>query len=273
MPWVALAGVRTGDGHVASQMPCQDAAAVRVVNDRLVVAALADGMGTAPHSDEGAARAVELSINMLADWCGQVDECPLPQDVHPMFERVVESVQRQASAIAAARAIQVDALKSTLIVVACTPTWVIAMSVGDGFVVARFAGSVEYRTILTPSKGEYDNETDSVLGSVAIERMRVFVENRPLASLAASSDGLLDVALRYHTWEPSQRLFQVIETKVGAADSSDQRVIEFLNLPMLNTPELHDDKSLVCIRSLETAAEILPQVDPSRTATPLDITA
>jgi len=253
-------------------MPCQDAAAVRVVNDRLVVAALADGMGTAAHSDEGAARAVELSINMLADWCGRVDDCPLPQDVHRMFEGVVESVQRQASAIAEARSILVDALKSTLIVVACTPNWVIAMSVGDGFVVARFAGSVEYRTILTPSKGEYDNETDSVLGSVAIERMRVFVENRPLASLAVSSDGLLDVALRYHTWEPSQRLFQVIETNIGSADSNDHTVREFLNLPILNTAELHDDKSLVCIRSVEAGIETLPPVEPLLSVTALDIT-
>jgi len=258
MPWVALAGIRKGDGHVAAQLPCQDAVSVRVVHDSLVVGALADGMGTAAHSDEGAARAVELSVAMMSDLCDQTRDCPSAQEARQMFEQVVEAVRTQAAAIASARSISIDALKSTLIVVAFAPTWLIAMSIGDGFVVARFADSTDFRTILKPAKGEYDNETDSVLGGVAIERMQVCVENRPVAALAASSDGLLDIALRYHSWEPSQRLFQIVETKVGAVESTEQTVRDFLNLPLLNTPGLQDDKSLMCIRSLEAALTSSP---------------
>lgn len=61
-----------GPSHLECGIPCQDACAVAHVGERLMVAAVADGLGSEVHSDIGSRVACEVSVK----WCAEAMATP-----------------------------------------------------------------------------------------------------------------------------------------------------------------------------------------------------
>lgn len=88
--WRILGASLAGSSHLAAGLPCQDAHGWRELPGGVWLAAVADGAGSAPRSDEGAALAVDAALEALA---AAADRGALPARIAEP-----EAPQRQAAA-------------------------------------------------------------------------------------------------------------------------------------------------------------------------------
>src|SRR5437867_2109068 len=75
--WMVFGCSSRGQHHAATGLPCQDAHAVAGLPGGAVVLVVADGAGSAPRSDQGAALAVEQAAASLASLADR----RLPRDL------------------------------------------------------------------------------------------------------------------------------------------------------------------------------------------------
>ena len=66
MSWKAVAHASIGVLHVQNDMPCQDYANYRQLEHGVIIGAVADGAGSAKHSDVGARLAVETTLQYFS---------------------------------------------------------------------------------------------------------------------------------------------------------------------------------------------------------------
>src|SRR5688572_12200023 len=63
--WRPVAASVRGRGHEQRSQPCQDACGVILTGDGVLIAAVADGAGSAARAEEGSALAVEVALEAL----------------------------------------------------------------------------------------------------------------------------------------------------------------------------------------------------------------
>jgi hypothetical protein len=173
------------------------------------------------------------------------DTQPPPRDA---FERAlgcaVEAIRRRA----AAQEREESDYACTLILLAVAPTWIAAMSVGDGFVAWRPAASPEHEVLVPPEKGEFVNYTTAITSTNVLESVRFEVRQCPPAFAMASSDGLLYLALKSETWVPHAPFFQFLESQIRRPEVGPELLGALLRHPQV--AELSDDdKSLLIVSS------------------------
>src|SRR5438270_66790 len=144
---VVLAATRVGGSHEAVGVPCQDAYAWAEAGGGVLVIAVADGLGTAPRSDEGAAIAVEAAVNGA------------------LAARAALEAHAEECAVA------LSDLASTLVFVAVKEGTVCVAQVGDGAVVAEVAEGLAL--VSGPDHGEYVNEVVPLTAGSWLEGFRV----------------------------------------------------------------------------------------------------
>lgn len=57
-----------GESHIKNEIPCQDRSEFRWVNDKILITAIADGVGSCPLSDYGAETAVKSGLDFLEQY-------------------------------------------------------------------------------------------------------------------------------------------------------------------------------------------------------------
>src|SRR5436309_2413702 len=67
--WRFVADSVCGAFHESTGAPCQDCQSVRVVPPGILIAAIADGAGSAPQSERGAQIAVQAAVGTLERIC------------------------------------------------------------------------------------------------------------------------------------------------------------------------------------------------------------
>src|SRR5262249_12768564 len=152
---VIAASVR-GASHAKAGQPCQDAHAHATLPGGLLVAAIADGAGSAAFAAEAAALAVRSAVETIQG-----------REREPPFEggalraalcgalRVARlALEREAEE----RRVATREFATTLIVLLAGPAWAAAAQVGDGAAIVGTADG-ELRALTTPPDGEYINET------------------------------------------------------------------------------------------------------------------
>ena len=160
--WRIMRASVQGTSHAKTGQPCQDSSSVgENAPDGILVAAVADGAGSASLSDIGssiAARTATQTAVRLARL-----------HVSPFYEGVIKKVME--SAVSAARAaLKAEARRqerplrdfaTTLIVAICAPDMTAVAQIGDGATVT--VAEVEgYELFITPQRGEYVNQTNFI---------------------------------------------------------------------------------------------------------------
>lgn len=234
--------------HLKRQMPCQDAAYYATVGEYLI-GAIADGAGSAQFSDQGAEQAVSYAVaeTVLAMRTRQVrpdlwDEAT----ARAHFCEVISGLQHKQAILADSLECEVRELASTLAMFIASPSKVIAVQVGDGFIVTRPVDG-EYTLLFPPDKGEYANETSFLTQANPTEAMRVGVWDCRTAFICASSDGLERLAIKLADMIPHAPFFRPIEDfmqSVPSPETDDGFITEFLGSERLNA-RTDDDKCLL----------------------------
>lgn len=161
--WVVVGASVMGKGHIMSNIPCQDSNGYEYLSDGWGIAVVSDGAGSAEHSQFGSAVVVMRALHhfkTLIQTRGWIKSGTLPsdsqweEDVYFTLKHVHDDLQRAAEV----KNYSLRSVFATIIVLIHTPFGVLTCHVGDGRAGYKNM-SGEWKTILTPHKGEEANQT------------------------------------------------------------------------------------------------------------------
>ncbi len=257
--WRVVGASVQGAGHRAEGLPCQDAQFWRALPSGELIVALADGAGSAACAAKGAQAAVVAAAGVLAEQATSrrlAREGGWPLVMAGAFRAARGVVEQLAGA--ARRPLRDYA--TTLTCIVAGEDGLVTAQIGDGLVAVENGGGLFLAA--RPQRGEYANEAYFLTMPRALDHVVVESWPGPVQSLAASSDGLLRLALRLPGQEPYEPFFRPLFGFVAAADAAEaqRQLVKFLDSPRV-CARTEDDKTLVvAVRSGESWAEETRQV-------------
>lgn len=224
--WRATAASVRGTSHERTGQPRQDAYRWEILPGAVLVAAVADGAGSASLGDMGAEVAARTAVDSILRR-----EPVLPEDDDEWRSLLAEALKAAQKAVyeeAIAHEVTERDLATTLILVVAAPGFIAAAQVGDGAVVAAdVEGNIS--GITAPQTGEYINQTTFLISSDALDTAQVTVRRLPVARVAVLSDGLQMLALKMPQGVPHAPFFSPLFR--FAAEVDDEAVaVEQLEL-------------------------------------------
>jgi hypothetical protein len=191
--WRFAAAQAIGTSHLRAQLPCQDKLACEALPGGTLVAAVADGAGSAAMAERGAEIAVDSIIAHLKRALGE------KRTDFDVFLREAADLAREAIAAEADReGTALRSYASTLLAVVLSPDGGGVMQIGDGVIVVSDGGN-EWSWVFWPQRGEYANTTYFLTDDGAIDRLEIEVLPGVVTDIALMSDGLESLALHYAT--------------------------------------------------------------------------
>ena len=191
----------------------------------LLVGAVADGAGSAPHGDQGAQVAARRAVETLAE-----SACNLkPSDDDDQWNRLLLSAMEVARGYvgvsAAVRNKPARQLATTLILFAAMPDMVAAAQIGDGAIVLQDQGG-KVRSLTCPQSGEYINTTTFLVSPDAFKSVQHKIWRGAYTSIAALTDGLQMLALTMPEGLPHPQFFAPLFAFLDNARNTDEAVAE-----------------------------------------------
>jgi len=243
--WRLLAESVIGTSHVRSDKPCQDRChTLRSVirAQHILIAACADGAGSASASEVGAQTAIESVMALiLRDLDGGLEVADLSRDDGVRWYR--EALAAMTSE-AAARVLPLHELACTLLVAVVGETHAVFVQIGDGAIVIREGEG--YAAVFWPQQGEYANTTFFLTSATMEERLEFSLRDAPDA-LALFTDGLQNLTLEMAARTPHTRFFDAMFKQLATAEAAEELIAPlraFLDSPSVNQ-RTDDDKSLI----------------------------
>jgi hypothetical protein len=253
--WIAAVDFQAGPRHRRECAPCQDYGALRRLPGGIVLGAVADGAGSAPHSAKGARWAVQHVLRHLGAVF-RTDASGTHRDIEQTLRAALAATRGAIGDRAARNGLLVEDIACTLIVFVAAPDWLAAAQIGDGFIVARLDGDA-YELLLAPLHGEYVNETVFLTAPDGLDSARLTLRRTPARFICAATDGLESVSLRSADAAPHAGFFRPLEQFLSTAE--DERMVrrsirEFLRSERLAARSDDDKTLLLCGRRDVTPA-------------------
>jgi hypothetical protein len=222
--WRVAAASVQGAAHVRAGTPCQDAHRWCPLPGGRLVAAVADGAGSAPLAETGARLAADTVVDRVRDALAADGDVDAAAALEGAFRAALEAVRAEA----AARGVDPSDLATTLAAAVATPGRVVAAQVGDGAVVVRGRdGSLHAPTADAAPRGEYLNETVFLTSPGALEGLRAAAWEAAPSHLALLTDGLQLLALRMPGGTPHAPFFEPL-FRFAAEEPDPERASERL---------------------------------------------
>ena len=161
--WVVVGASVKGNGHIQSNMPCQDNNKFELLGKGWGVAIVSDGAGSAAHSDMGSKVVVERGVvhfKNLIEKEGWMEKNILPSDAEWLQKSyfVLKTIRNEVEMVAKKNNVDVKSLSATCLAVVFSPMGLLVVHVGDGRMGCKTM-SGEWKAIMTPHKGEEANQT------------------------------------------------------------------------------------------------------------------
>lgn len=241
----------TGASHRACGALCQDAIAIRPANSRdhrqHIIAAVADGAGSAIHGGRGAKIAAHTFADTVAGMLGKSDRPDLLH-IAKLAAGVVHTVVRRQALRTGS---QCNDYASTLLACVTDGRKTAVVQIGDGAIVL----GPRWQVVFTPQRGEYANFTKFITEDDALEVLQARQISGRLGSISLMSDGLEPLVVKpprsVHPplFEHLTGAFHQIRRRGHVAGLSRQ--LEGLLAGPLVQNETGDDASLITIALAE----------------------
>ncbi|BBD68434.1 hypothetical protein NIES4072_42530 [Nostoc commune NIES-4072] len=244
--WRIVAASVCGTSHLKNNQLCQDAHHWQVLSDNVLVAAAADGAGSASLGKVGAMIAVETAIENISTI--GLTRKSLTDDalVRSLLNDAILAAKKAVHDEAASCDKQPHDLATTLIVMLATPEVVAVMQIGDGLAVAKDSmGNLLALTI--PDSGEYINETTFLTSPTALDTAQMRVWRTDIENVGIITDGLQMLALNMVVGEPHKPFFfPLFEFVANAEDKTEakEQLVKFLRSERI-TQRTDDDLTLI----------------------------
>jgi hypothetical protein len=200
-----------------------------------------------------------------------------------LLAEVYQAARDALCQLAAAAHAPLSDFATTLACAVVAEPWFITGQLGDGWIVAQ-TDAGELLLTARPQRGEYANEAYFLTMDRALDWLEVRVCRESVCALAASTDGLLRLALRLPAGVPHAPFFRPLFEFAAAAGQdgrAQHELVRFLASPSV-CARTDDDKTLVlaarapaiwneqAIEALEDGTLLLPA--PRALLVPEDIT-
>jgi len=254
--WVWAGARAIGTAHVRQGLPCQDRLACRVWHRAghppVLIAALADGAGSADKAEVGAALATSLFVDIATeafdDGAG-MDQC------EQTLRHAVSEAKLALSLKAGHDGRTPNDYASTLLTAILSPTGGVIGQIGDGAAVIEDREN-GWRPVHWPDHGEYANTTSFLSQPDALEQLRLATFATPVTRIAMFSDGLERLVLDFRNRTAHGPFFDSIfarmNSRIGIGHLADisEDLVTLLASDKVNT-RTDDDKSLLCAALVE----------------------
>ena len=253
--WRYAASSVIGTSHLRTGTECQDFHAVNLASAvsgaQVVVAAAADGAGSAKRSLNGARQACHTFFE-----CAQLAVAQLGQALdflHDSFANdTLEDVRTRIAELANESEEPLSAYACTMLGAIVSDNAAFFLQIGDGAIVYRMgdAETTAWRLALSPQRGEFANETIFVTRGDAAQRISVARIVGPIAEFALMTDGIEHLAVKTATGEPHARFFEHVfaglraAPGIAAAAAHEAWLEAFLASPQVGA-RTDDDKTMV----------------------------
>ena len=253
--WRHAASSVIGTSHLHTGTECQDFHAVTltapVSGREVVIAAAADGAGSAKRSLNGARQACHTFFE-----CAQLAVAQLGQALDFLYDdfalRTLEDVRARIAELAKESEEPLSAYACTLLGAIVADHAAFFLQIGDGAIVYRMRDdeTSNWRLALSPQRGEFANETIFVTRGDAAQRISVARITGPIAEFALMTDGIEHLAVKTATGEPHGRFFEHVfaglraAPGIGAATAHEAWLEAFLASPQV-CARTDDDKTMV----------------------------
>ncbi len=206
----------TGKRHLQLKQACQDSVRWELGANGWLVAALADGAGSARLGEVGSAKATEAGLASLRSFLRGPGGCKDAPTVAAALREALRAAQEAVIAEAPIlRAVPGD-LATTLALCVAGPEFLGAVQVGDGAVVFG-DDSGQWHTLTKPAAGEYLNETVFLTSEGALGRAQCELRPGQARRVALFSDGLQMLALKMPEAAPHPPFFKPLFEWLGRA--------------------------------------------------------
>lgn len=245
--WVVIGASVQGTAHIRLSLPCQDAHAYRVINADVVVAAVADGLGSAALANVGAGLAVSRAVACLERAFNEPkppDEISWPRLVRESFILARQELEDEALRNQA----ELRDYATTLILTVLGPNGLVVGHIGDGAVVAAMEdGSLVL--VSGPQNDEYINVTYPLTMPEAAEQAEYITLSEKILAVALLTDGIQGVSIRSVDNSPHLPFFDPLFRQLpGVKDElkASQNLAEFMASRQISS-HTDDDKTLLLI--------------------------
>jgi hypothetical protein len=243
--WRVVAASVGGTSHLKNNQLCQDAHHWQILPDNVLVAAVADGAGSAVSGKVGAMVAVEAAIENIS--VKQLTRRTLDDEqVRSVLNDAIIAAKLAVEDEAAACDKQPQDLATTLIITIATPELAAVVQIGDGMAVAKDRiGNLLALTM--PDNGEYINATTFLTSPNALDTAQMRIWREAIVNVGVLSDGLQMLALNMAVGEPHKPFFFPLFDFAANADdkaAAKEQLVKFLRSDRI-TQRTDDDLTLI----------------------------
>ena len=251
--WSFIKASVEGTSHNSAGVPCQDACdAFRLKDgdDSVLVAAIADGAGSAEHSELGARAAVDHLLKVACPEAVGAD-CLNEQLVRAWYQGTLEHLE----GVAVREFIPVKDLACTLLLAVVWKNGAVLAQIGDGAWVLEKDGELMAGT--WPENGEFANVTVFLTSQGAFEHLQFKRIEGRMSAVAGFTDGIQSLALDFGARIPGVRFFNAMFSSLRSSSDATELLAPLRNLleSEMICSRTDDDKTLVLgvWRDAETA--------------------
>ena len=245
--WKLVGASVQGVSHIKSGTPCQDAHKFNIECDEILIAAVADGAGSASFSADGARFAVEQFLENFGEGlAGELVSHHSEKPQRKLLIQELDYLQARLMAYAAELSIEAREFATTLLLIIAEPNFVAVAQIGDGAVVIGDADGNIF-ALTKPQNGEHANETTFLTSPDAVENAEIVVWHGKVKHLAVFTDGLQRLALQMPegtAHAPFFKPFFAFVENMTDADKAQQELEKFLYSPRI-TERTDDDLTLL----------------------------
>ncbi|NOZ39956.1 MAG: protein phosphatase 2C domain-containing protein [Planctomycetes bacterium] len=262
--WKHVAQSLPGPSHEAAGSVCQDSHLVRLLgNDdasdsdngatETIFACVADGAGSADHSDVGSAltcQAIANSAEQYLESHGSFRRLQLDH-VLSWFENLHEKLRSAADL----HGCNFRELATTLCAAILSPEGSFFFQIGDGAITACNNGV--YGVVFWPQSGEYANVTNFVTSDRFKYHFEFQATTSKISEIAIFTDGIERLALNFESRTPHLPFFQPLFQAVRSSTPGDHLAADlgkFLQSESVKNRS-DDDKTLILATRLLGPAE------------------
>jgi len=243
--WRHIAQSLQGPSHLDGNIPCQDTHAVQLLGDgqrRTLIACVADGAGSAKHSEIGSSIACQTILEHAARYLESNNLADMQMEDALVW---CDDVRKRITAQAEERGCTTREFATTLLTAILSPDLSVFFQIGDGAII--LGNDVLYGVVFWPQEGEYANSTNFLTGDQYHEQIEFITTTSRYTKVALLSDGLERLALRFDTQIPHtpffDPLFRALQS-TNDVDGLNTGLRSFLGSDSIHN-RTDDDKTLV----------------------------
>lgn len=214
--WVIAYASVIGNGHIAHALPCQDNCAHKRINDVWGVAVVADGAGSAKHSEIGSDFVARNMAHCLEEivqrqnWVS-LETMPTEEEWRAEGLKALQIVRQRLEQFSTAKEHKIEDLACTLLAILYAPFGILKVHIGDG----RAAYSLEpdkWEALIEPFRGSEANQTVFVTSNIwtaegAEMYMKTGIVKGTIRAFALLSDGCESGSFEVNVWDEEHQKF------------------------------------------------------------------